>query len=235
MTLSRIVRICGVVAHREPVHQLHQHLRRAHLGRVQPAAHVVDRLGPGEHGFELRRGQLPRIRQPRRDRLLLAYLREQSVTRDRHEQQLAPLFRGPDRLHLHPRCRGRERAVVRVDLARAMHDSRRPDDRAEVLLRRRNRRVLRQRRDRRRQKQRVRRVLAHEPSILGVNGLLGCRGRDGEERESGECDGAGEAHDVTCVCRCCSAAGVDVMSVAVRASGGGCPRRGRLSSRSLRA
>jgi hypothetical protein len=177
----------GLIGDGESVCELHHHLRRSHLGRVESGVQVVDRLRGADRGVDLGGRNAPRIGEPRGGRLVAVQVANRCLVGDRDEQDLPPLLRRADRLDADARRRGGECAEVAVDLRSPMHHAPRADDRAEMPPRARHGRTGRQRRDGRRQESRIRRRLADEPRVGSVEAVSGLRGRGTpREREQGD-------------------------------------------------
>ena len=103
----------------EPVGELHHHLRAAGLGRVEPRVEVVDRPRRRDDLLGRLRARDPGVGEGRRRGLEPVEVPDPLLVGDRHEQDLAALFRLPDHLDTHAGRRLRERPEVAVDLGRA--------------------------------------------------------------------------------------------------------------------
>ena len=126
---------------REPVGQLHQHLRRPGLAAVQSAHQVILRLGRRDQLPDLGRRAAARIRDAREVVAVLRQVPDVLVRRDPDDDELA-IFVGPaDRLERDAAGqRRRQRAVVLQDVGVVGELRRGADVIAEHVLRRRARR-----------------------------------------------------------------------------------------------
>ncbi len=128
----------GGLFHRQPVGQLHHHLRRSRLGRVQPGGDVVDRLRACDHLQGLVLGDSSGIREPI-DRVPIAVeTRERRFVGDDHLDHLPTLLRSPDRVDLDPGGGRGQRPHIPVYLIGVVEDIGGSDDRPEVIQRRRD-------------------------------------------------------------------------------------------------
>ncbi len=177
------------LVHREAVHELHQHLRRARLGCVDRAGRPVNRLRRRDQSLRVGLGRSAWIREAREIRLLLIQVRDRLLVRDDDQNHLPAFLRLADRYDLHTVGGLVDRAHVAVDLLRVVQHVRLADDVAEHVLRRRHRARRRQGLDERRQEERLCRVLADLFAVaLGLRLLRRERqGRNDREHHDRPC------------------------------------------------
>ncbi len=121
--------------HGEPVGQLHHHLGRPGLGRVEPGGDVVDRFRRGDDLRRLLIRQRPRIGQAVEVPAEALQLGDRCLVGDDHLHHLAPLFGLAHGAVFDARRRVGQRPQVAVDLRRVVQDVGRADDLAEMLER----------------------------------------------------------------------------------------------------
>ncbi len=181
--------------HRQPVGQLHQHLRRSRLRRVESARQVVDGLGFGRDSSRFLLADRARIGQPIQVASVPVQVGQRRRLGDDHLDHLPPFLARADRTHLDPRGRGRQGPHVPIDLVRVVQDVGRADDLTEVLQRRRYRRRARQVVDQVAQEARIRGVALDAFGVLRI--VLRKSGRSGDrahEQTHDECNSATAIH-----------------------------------------
>ena len=155
----------------EPVGQLHEHLGRAGLRRVDRAGEPVERLGLAHQVGRLGVRRLAGVGELRGDLFVAVDPPEVLLARDGREDHLAALLALADGPHLDPRGRRGERAEVGVDVLRVRELLGRADDIAQRLLRRgdgvRRGQVV----DELGEEERLGRVLADLRGVVGVDRL----------------------------------------------------------------
>ena len=104
------------VFHRQPVHELHQHLGAPRFGRMHRAGGVVHRLAFRDEPFRLLAGGSSRIGETARDLFVMLEIGDVLLARHRHQDHLAALFAFSDGEDLHARRCRFEGAHVSVDV-----------------------------------------------------------------------------------------------------------------------
>ena len=102
--------------HRQPIRQLHQHLRRARFGAVQPAGEHVDRFGLHDDAPGLRLAQTARIGQPRQIPLVRIQIAYGIFVGHHRDQAFASFVGRARRENLHPLRSGGQRAVIAIQV-----------------------------------------------------------------------------------------------------------------------
>jgi hypothetical protein len=174
--------------HREPVGQLHQHLRAARLRRVDRAGEPVDRLRRPDEAVAERGGQSPGIGQPGQHPPVVVEPRHGRLVGDGEQDHLASLVARAEREQTNAGRRLCDRAEVAVDVGDVAQPTHRPGDIAQHRERRRHRRRGRQvvHQLGRELPDRIgRRERADRGAIGGVEGLLGGdRGREAQRERN---------------------------------------------------